>query len=163
MASEQHQYLNRGTRLNTPTIKTSKYGSNSITLEVMTQWNTIQNSLKFNINHARLTRPKWHDERLFKQKNARSITYHKRHHKAKPRYPYSHVCFPFSSLLFFLTLSFSHFHCFLFFLFLFISLICSLWYSFSVHLKYFLQYFECNMYIGHTYLVWANMLAMPPM
>ena len=59
LTSEQYQYLTIGTRLNIPTIKTTKYGSNSITLTAIKQWNTIQNSLKFDINHPGLTRPKF--------------------------------------------------------------------------------------------------------
>ena len=62
LTSEQHQYVNRRTRLNTPTIKTTRYGSNSITLEVVKQWNTIQNSLKFDINYSGLTRLKLNDK-----------------------------------------------------------------------------------------------------
>ena len=56
LTSEHHQYLTRGTRLTIPTIKTIKYGCNSITLKTIKQWNTIQNSRK-----PELTRPKFHD------------------------------------------------------------------------------------------------------
>ena len=59
LTSEQHQYLTRGSRINIPTIKTTKYGSYSLTLKAIKQWNTIQNSLKFDTNHPGLTRPKF--------------------------------------------------------------------------------------------------------
>ena len=110
LTSEQHQYLTRGTRINIPTIKTTKYGSYSLTLKAIKQWNTIQNSLKFDTNHPGLTRPKfqnliinyinslWSKTLQIKEPKKYKASYNTSHSKTN----YSHhVCFPFSALLFF--------------------------------------------------------------
>ena len=59
LTSEQHQYHPRGTRLNIPTNKTIKYGSNSITIIAIKQWNKIKKSLKLDVNRPDLTRRKF--------------------------------------------------------------------------------------------------------
>ena len=57
--STQHQYNTRGNRIIAPHVKTTTYGSNSITLQAIKHWNEIQNELDLDPNLPDMTRPKF--------------------------------------------------------------------------------------------------------
>ena len=57
--SNQHQYNTRGNRLIVPHVKTTLYGTNSITLKAIKHWNEIQDNIEIDINSPETTRSKF--------------------------------------------------------------------------------------------------------
>ena len=59
LKSDHHSYNTRGKRVNVPIVKTTTYGSNSITIKAIKHWNEIQNSLSIDLNSPDITRAKF--------------------------------------------------------------------------------------------------------
>ena len=57
--SNQHRYNTRRNRVIVPLVKTSTYGSNSITLQAIKHWNEIQENLDLDPNFPDMTRSKF--------------------------------------------------------------------------------------------------------
>ena len=59
LKSDDHNYHTRSSRINVPIVKTTTYGSNSITIKAIKHWNEIQNSLSIDLNSQDTTRAKF--------------------------------------------------------------------------------------------------------
>ena len=57
--AQLHKHNTRKNRLILPKVKTITYGSNSITLKAIKQWNEIQNFVKIDIYYSKMTYSKF--------------------------------------------------------------------------------------------------------
>ena len=51
----QHQYNTRSKKLDVPIVNPNYYGSNSITLKAIKQWNKVQDGLKIDLDDSEIT------------------------------------------------------------------------------------------------------------